>query len=79
MFIRDIVDDPIDRVMVRSINEIGHVMGKKMIAEFVENDAVLAVLRSIGVDYVQGYGIEHPVPLASFSAIKIYNFEKKEI
>jgi len=65
MFIRDIVDDPIDHAMVRSINEIGHVMGKKTIAEFVENDEVLDLLRSIGVDYVQGYGIEGPRPLNS--------------
>jgi len=70
MFVRDIVDDPIDRAMVRSINEIGHVMGKKTIAEFVENDGVLALLRNIGVDYVQGYGIEKPVLLSDFKSLK---------
>ena len=70
MFVRDIVDDPIDRAMVKSINEIGHVMGKKTIAEFVENDGVLALLRNIGVDYVQGYGIEKPVLLSDFKSLK---------
>ncbi len=70
MFVQDIVDDPIDRAMVKSINEIGHVMGKKTIAEFVENDAVLALLRNIGVDYVQGYGIEKPVLLSDFKCLK---------
>ena len=44
--------------MVKSFNEIGHVMGKNTIAEFVENDAMLALLRSIGVGCVQGYGIK---------------------
>ncbi len=67
MFVKDIVDDPIDREMVRSINEIGHLMGKRTIAEFVENDEILAVLRDIGVDYAQGYGIGRPRPLAELA------------
>ncbi len=60
VFIRDIAKDPINRAMVQSINEIGQVMGKKTIAEFVENDEILEVLRQIGVDYAQGYGIGRP-------------------
>jgi diguanylate cyclase (GGDEF)-like protein len=62
-FVKDIVEDPIDEAMVRSINEIGHVMGKETIAEFVENDRILAKLEEIGVDYVQGFGIDRPKPL----------------
>ena len=46
--------------MVRSINDIGQVMGKKTIAEFVENDAILDELAKIGVDFAQGYGIDRP-------------------
>ncbi len=49
--------------MVRSINEVGHVMGKKTIAEFVENQDILDVLKLLGVDYAQGYGVGKPVPL----------------
>jgi len=63
MFVKDILDDPIDFEMVKSINEIGHVMGKKTIAEFVENDAILAKLEEIGVDYAQGYGVGLPQPI----------------
>ena len=63
VFVKDILDDPMDLAMVRSINEIGHVTGKKTIAEFVENDAILEKLREIGVDYAQGYGIGMPRPL----------------
>jgi diguanylate cyclase (GGDEF)-like protein/PAS domain S-box-containing protein len=59
-FVRDIVTDKIDRAMVKSINEIGQIMGKKTIAEFVENDAILKELEKIGVDYAQGYGIAKP-------------------
>ena len=60
-FIRDIVTDPIDFAMVKSINEIGQVMGKKTIAEFVENDEFLLRLRELGVNYAQGYGIGKPL------------------
>ena len=62
MFVKDMVDDPIDHAMVKSINEIGHVMGMKTIAEFVENDAIKSKLAEIGVDYAQGYGIQKPQP-----------------
>jgi len=59
-FVRDIKTDRIDRAMVKSINEIGQIMDKKTIAEFVENDAILQELKKIGVDYAQGYGIAKP-------------------
>ncbi len=64
VFVRDLADSPGDYAVVRSINEIGHYMGKKTIAEFVENEEILAQLREIGVDYAQGYGIHRPTPLA---------------
>ena len=62
MFVKNIVDDPIDRAMVKSINEIGHVMGMKTIAEFVENDEIKSILQDIGIDFAQGYGVGKPVP-----------------
>lgn len=63
MFVKDIVKDPIDRAMVKSINEIGHVMSMQTIAEFVENDEIKGMLREMNVDYAQGYGIHTPQPL----------------
>ncbi|MCI0654646.1 MAG: EAL domain-containing protein [Methylococcaceae bacterium] len=63
MFVRDIVNDPIDYAMVKAINEIGKVMGMQTIAEFVENDEIKGMLKAIGVDYAQGYGIGKPEPL----------------
>lgn len=65
-FVKDIVDDKIDRAMVETIHRIGRITGKKTIAEFVENDAILAALREIGVDFAQGYGVALPRPLAEF-------------
>lgn len=63
MFVKGIVNDPIDYAMVKSINEIGHVMGMKTIAEFVENDEIRDMISAIGVDYGQGYGLGMPKPL----------------
>lgn len=63
LFVKDILDDKVDLAMVRSINEVGHVMGKKTIAEFVENKGIFNLLHQLGVDYAQGYGIAKPVPL----------------
>jgi EAL domain-containing protein (putative c-di-GMP-specific phosphodiesterase class I) len=48
--------------MVEAINSVGHVMGKKTIAEFVDGDRVIRLLREIGVDFAQGYGIAKPRP-----------------
>lgn len=59
-FVKEILHDPIDREMVRSINEIGHLTGKQTIAEFAENQEIIDMLRSLGVDYAQGYGIAMP-------------------
>ena len=59
-FVKEILHDPIDREMVRSINEIGHLTGKQTIAEFAENAEIINMLRSLGVDYAQGYGVSQP-------------------
>lgn len=59
-FVKDMLDDPINRAMVEVINHIGHVMGKRTIAEFVETPQIEQALLEIGVDYAQGYIIERP-------------------
>jgi diguanylate cyclase (GGDEF)-like protein/PAS domain S-box-containing protein len=60
MFVKAIAKNKIDRAMVESINNVGHVMGLHTIAEFAENDEIINVLKEIGVDYAQGYGIARP-------------------
>ena len=64
VFVKDILTAPGDHAVVRSINEIGHYMGKQTIAEYVESDEILAELKEIGVDYAQGFCIEKPCELA---------------
>jgi EAL domain-containing protein (putative c-di-GMP-specific phosphodiesterase class I) len=68
VFVEDIANDPVSLAMVSSINDVGHVMGMETIAEFVENDQILAKLRAIGVNYAQGYGVGKPRPLAELVA-----------
>ena len=62
-FVKAIVDDEVSLALVRSINDVAKVMGKRTIAEFVENEAILERLREVGVDYAQGYGIGLPTPI----------------
>lgn len=62
-FVKDILSDPVDRAMVNMINEIGHTMGLTTVAEYVENNEILAELEDMGVDMAQGYGISKPVPM----------------
>jgi diguanylate cyclase (GGDEF)-like protein/PAS domain S-box-containing protein len=61
LFIKDIALDPTDLALVRSINDIAHVMGKRTIAECVESREILDHLREMGVDYAQGHFIAEPV------------------
>ncbi len=60
-FVRDIAHNAISRAMLSSINDFGHLTGKKTVAEFVENEAILQEVQQIGFDFVQGYGISRPV------------------
>ncbi len=69
IFVKDIVDDPVHLAMVKSINEMGRVMGKKTIAEFVESDNIRKKLQELGVDYAQGFGIGRPQPLEEMKTV----------
>ncbi len=64
IFVRDMVEDPMDAAIVEAINSIGHVAGLRTIAEFVESAAIRERLRAVGVDFAQGFGISAPEPLA---------------
>lgn len=65
-FIRDLDRNPVHRAMVEAIVGIAHVMGLESVAEFVDNEAVIGVLRDIGVDYAQGYHLAKPRPLSEY-------------
>lgn len=62
-FVKNMDSDDVSRMMVQSISQVGQSMGLKIIAEYVENEAILEILRDMGVDYGQGYHILKPGPL----------------
>lgn len=59
-FVKNMASDSIDCAMVQAINDIGHVMGIETVAECVENEFTLDMLKRMGVDHAQGFGIERP-------------------
>jgi diguanylate cyclase (GGDEF)-like protein/PAS domain S-box-containing protein len=61
-FVRNLDQDPINQALVRSIHEMARAVDKKTIAEFVENEAILHILKEIGIDYAQGYYLGRPTP-----------------
>ena len=64
LFVRDMDSNEMDHLMVRSINDLAKQMGKRTVAEFVENAQIIDHLIDLGVDYAQGYAIGKPKPLA---------------
>jgi len=63
LFVKNIVNDKIDLAMVNAINQVGHTMGIKTIAEYVENKEVEDMLKLLEIDYAQGFGIHKPSPI----------------
>ena len=59
-FVRDVSRDDIDRAMVKSIQQVGEAMNLLTIAECVEDEATLNVLKELGIDYVQGHHLGKP-------------------
>jgi diguanylate cyclase (GGDEF)-like protein/PAS domain S-box-containing protein len=59
-FVQRLANEPTDQALVKSMNEVAHVLGKQTIAEFVEDERALRLLREYGVDYAQGYHIGMP-------------------
>ena len=70
VFVRDILSDPVDYAMVKSISDLGHLLGKQTIAKFVETHELADELRKMGIDYIQGHAFARPQPLNNFVAIQ---------
>lgn len=64
-FVKDMLQDPIDKAMVTSINEVAKAIGMGTVAEYVESKDILIELQNIGVNYAQGYAIAKPKPLSA--------------
>lgn len=64
IYIRNILTDQTDQALTASMIEVGHALGLKVIAEYVETEETYAMLKELGVDYVQGYWIHKPESLS---------------
>ena len=62
-FVHNMHLDPVNYALVASINQVAHVLGLKTIAEWAENDSIIAQLRALSVDFVQGFAIGSPLPV----------------
>jgi len=61
-FVKSLDTSKVDRAMVQSMNQIAHALGKKTIAEFVQNEKTLNILKDYGVDFAQGHYLGKPLP-----------------
>jgi diguanylate cyclase (GGDEF)-like protein len=66
--VRDLLTDPASEVIIGSLVRLARLRGIECVAEWVENDQVLARLRTLGVRYAQGYFLDYPSPLAPAAA-----------
>jgi len=62
-YVVELVDNPQDQVLVRALVQVCQAYGIRTVAEFVQDEPTLRLLRELGVDYVQGYLIGRPAPL----------------
>ena len=60
-FVKNIATDAIDHAFVKSITDIASAMNIKTVAEWVENEDIVNILKDIGIDYAQGFGISKPM------------------
>ncbi|AMK79163.1 hypothetical protein A1342_08080 [Methylomonas methanica] len=81
-FVKDILNSKADIAIVKSMNEIAHSLGLATIAEYVENAEIREVLKTIGVDFAQGYGVHKPMPLSELvvdlPSAPFFSFEDTE-
>jgi diguanylate cyclase (GGDEF)-like protein/PAS domain S-box-containing protein len=62
-FVVDLASNSVDLALVKAIYEVASALGKKTVAEFVENEETLVILENIGVTYAQGYHLGKPSPI----------------
>ena len=63
-FVRELLVNPTDRLLVRALQDVASGMGKRTVAEFVSDEPTRELLRELGVDYGQGFHLGHPLPVA---------------
>ena len=67
-FVRDICHDKVDHAFVETIHRIASMMDIETIAEYVENEETLEMLKDIGIHYAQGFHIDRPQDISKKDA-----------
>jgi EAL domain-containing protein (putative c-di-GMP-specific phosphodiesterase class I) len=75
-FIKNLETSPEDRYFVKALADLAKGLGVKIIAEFVENQSHVNILKEIGIDYLQGYHISKPIDNIDHA---LKNFDEKSI
>ena len=78
IFVKGLMRDPIARNIVESITQVGKSMNLKIVAEYVEDEKIIALLTKMGVDYGQGYGISKPRPIREMTLPHLSESAKEE-
>ncbi|MFD1611718.1 EAL domain-containing protein [Sphingomonas tabacisoli] len=68
-FITDLDRNQQNLILVRATLDMAHKLGRHVVAEGVENEAVMQVLRRLGCDIAQGYLLSKPIPYADLVAL----------
>ena len=76
-FISNMRSDPVDQAMVQSFVQIGKTLGKKTVAEFVENQETLQMLVKLGVNYVQSFHVSRPATQVCEKPLTLRNIKEK--
>ena len=59
-FVRDLTTSHMNQLVVKAVVDIARGLGKRTVAEFVGDDETLELLRSMGVDFAQGFHVAKP-------------------
>ena len=70
-FVQTLDTSKVDQAMVQSMNQIAHALGKQTVAEFVQNEKTLDLLKEYGVDFAQGHYLGKPLDIVNTSNIII--------
>ncbi|MEZ4266483.1 MAG: EAL domain-containing protein [Myxococcota bacterium] len=78
-FVRGITESRIDGAMVSAINDVGHEMSLRTVAEYAETEAIVEQLRRMGVDYAQGFAVGRPVPLPGLAGMSARSRGERQV
>lgn len=71
-FVTGIEQNPLNKTILKSLNDVAQAMGKKTVAEFVENAEIIRMLELMGVDYIQGFEVGKPeIPESEYQRLGI--------